>query len=241
MSDGLFYIFSEQVEEGWWSGCLNNKSGLFPSNFVKELDPSGEDGESNDTAADETGRRETLVQHVCLSKQNHKPWGFLVFFGCSAVIWLFVNHFNICLTFRNTVYDKRQWITYFRRSLITCIVTLVGMELNGVVQVLLHTIWNKPQQEVKCLVEVVKPFVFQWHACEPEPCACVHAFTCVQFLLWVNFSLYISLLVIPISPAGTGQQQIHSTSLCNFIWFRNKSVLMNNLTCWLLPLTVSAF
>lgn len=68
----FFYIFSEQVEEGWWSGCLNNKSGLFPSNFVKELDASGEDGESNDTAADETGRRETLVQHICLSKQHHK-------------------------------------------------------------------------------------------------------------------------------------------------------------------------
>lgn len=34
---------------------MNGKSGLFPSNFVKELDASGEDGESNDTAADETG------------------------------------------------------------------------------------------------------------------------------------------------------------------------------------------
>ncbi|XP_039637824.1 CD2-associated protein isoform X2 [Perca fluviatilis] len=45
---------TEEVEEGWWSGDLNGKSGLFPSNFVKELDATGEDGESNDTAADET-------------------------------------------------------------------------------------------------------------------------------------------------------------------------------------------
>ncbi|XP_070781842.1 CD2-associated protein [Enoplosus armatus] len=44
----------EEVEEGWWSGSLNGKSGLFPSNFVKELDAVGEDGESNDAAADET-------------------------------------------------------------------------------------------------------------------------------------------------------------------------------------------
>ncbi|CAK6976951.1 CD2-associated protein [Scomber scombrus] len=44
----------EEVEEGWWNGFFNGKSGLFPSNFVKELDATGEDGESNDTAADET-------------------------------------------------------------------------------------------------------------------------------------------------------------------------------------------
>nr|2FEI_A Chain A, CD2-associated protein [Homo sapiens] len=29
---------NEEVEEGWWSGTLNNKLGLFPSNFVKELE-----------------------------------------------------------------------------------------------------------------------------------------------------------------------------------------------------------
>uniref|UniRef100_A0A8C4GUI1 Osteoclast-stimulating factor 1 n=1 Tax=Dicentrarchus labrax TaxID=13489 RepID=A0A8C4GUI1_DICLA len=44
----------EEVEEGWWSGSFNGKSGLFPSNFVKELDAAGEDAEPNDTAADET-------------------------------------------------------------------------------------------------------------------------------------------------------------------------------------------
>uniref|UniRef100_A0A8C4NI29 Osteoclast-stimulating factor 1 n=1 Tax=Dicentrarchus labrax TaxID=13489 RepID=A0A8C4NI29_DICLA len=46
----------EEVEEGWWSGSFNGKSGLFPSNFVKELDAAGEDAEPNDTAADETGK-----------------------------------------------------------------------------------------------------------------------------------------------------------------------------------------
>ncbi|XP_034436439.1 CD2-associated protein isoform X1 [Hippoglossus hippoglossus] len=44
----------EEVEEGWWNGNVNCKSGLFPSNFVKELDAMAEDGESVDTAADET-------------------------------------------------------------------------------------------------------------------------------------------------------------------------------------------
>ncbi|MCI4389234.1 hypothetical protein PGIGA_G00095540 [Pangasianodon gigas] len=38
---------SEEVEEGWWSGIVNGKTGLFPSNFVKEIETS-EDGESNE-------------------------------------------------------------------------------------------------------------------------------------------------------------------------------------------------
>lgn len=38
---------SEEVEEGWWSGTLNNKLGLFPSNFVKELELT-DDGEAHD-------------------------------------------------------------------------------------------------------------------------------------------------------------------------------------------------
>nr|XP_046228586.1 CD2-associated protein isoform X2 [Scatophagus argus] len=54
LKSGDIIDITEEVEEGWWSGNLNGKSGLFPSNFVKELDATGEDGESNDTAADET-------------------------------------------------------------------------------------------------------------------------------------------------------------------------------------------
>ncbi|XP_037305214.2 CD2-associated protein isoform X2 [Pungitius pungitius] len=44
----------EEVEEGWWNGNFNGKSGLFPSNFVKELDATGEDGDTSEGAADET-------------------------------------------------------------------------------------------------------------------------------------------------------------------------------------------
>ncbi|XP_047429216.1 CD2-associated protein isoform X2 [Mugil cephalus] len=59
LKTGEIIDITEEVEEGWWSGSLNGKSGLFPSNFVKELDPMGEDGEPkepkepNDAAADE--------------------------------------------------------------------------------------------------------------------------------------------------------------------------------------------
>ncbi|KAM6184690.1 CD2-associated protein [Rhynchocyon petersi] len=42
---------NEEVEEGWWSGTLNNKSGLFPSNFVKELEATDE-GESHEAQED---------------------------------------------------------------------------------------------------------------------------------------------------------------------------------------------
>ncbi|XP_074541086.1 CD2-associated protein [Halichoeres trimaculatus] len=45
---------NEEIEEGWWSGSLKGKSGLFPSNFVKEVDSTEAESETNDVAADET-------------------------------------------------------------------------------------------------------------------------------------------------------------------------------------------
>uniref|UniRef100_A0A8D2CV68 SH3 domain-containing protein n=1 Tax=Sciurus vulgaris TaxID=55149 RepID=A0A8D2CV68_SCIVU len=42
---------NEEVEEGWWSGTLNNKLGLFPSNFVKEFEVT-DDGETHETVED---------------------------------------------------------------------------------------------------------------------------------------------------------------------------------------------
>ncbi|XP_063007024.1 CD2-associated protein isoform X2 [Melospiza melodia melodia] len=41
----------DEVEEGWWSGILNGKAGMFPSNFVKELE-STDDGETQDALDD---------------------------------------------------------------------------------------------------------------------------------------------------------------------------------------------
>lgn len=49
---------------------MNGKAGLFPSNFVKELDAMAEDGDSNDTTVDETGRHRRkqtgLHVHICV-------------------------------------------------------------------------------------------------------------------------------------------------------------------------------
>ncbi|XP_038655817.1 CD2-associated protein isoform X1 [Scyliorhinus canicula] len=42
----------DEVEEGWWKGVLNEKTGLFPSNFVKELIDPTEDGESNEVLSE---------------------------------------------------------------------------------------------------------------------------------------------------------------------------------------------
>ncbi|XP_072412690.1 CD2-associated protein isoform X4 [Chiloscyllium punctatum] len=42
----------EEVEEGWWRGILNEKIGLFPSNFVKELIDQTEDGDSNEVLSE---------------------------------------------------------------------------------------------------------------------------------------------------------------------------------------------
>lgn len=49
-----------EVEEGWWEGVLNGKTGMFPSNFIKEL--SGESDElciSQDEQMSKSSLRET--------------------------------------------------------------------------------------------------------------------------------------------------------------------------------------
>ncbi|KAG8546207.1 hypothetical protein GDO81_019543, partial [Engystomops pustulosus] len=48
---GAILDITEEVEEGWWSGTSNGRSGLFPSNFVKELELS-DDGESQESSED---------------------------------------------------------------------------------------------------------------------------------------------------------------------------------------------
>ncbi|XP_059897013.1 CD2-associated protein isoform X1 [Gadus macrocephalus] len=55
---GELVDINEEVEEGWWSGSVNGRSGLFPSNFVKEL----EDEETAETASatDEIDGKEVL-------------------------------------------------------------------------------------------------------------------------------------------------------------------------------------
>lgn len=47
LKTGDIIDITEEVEEGWWSGSMNGKSGLFPSNFVKEIE-STEETETSD-------------------------------------------------------------------------------------------------------------------------------------------------------------------------------------------------
>ncbi|XP_036406495.1 CD2-associated protein isoform X1 [Megalops cyprinoides] len=51
----------EEVEEGWWSGTMNGKSGLFPSNFVKELDGSEDDEPNDNTDETESTGKDSLA------------------------------------------------------------------------------------------------------------------------------------------------------------------------------------
>lgn len=39
-----FYVSCVQVEEGWWEGVLNGKTGMFPSNFIKDVGSETEIG-----------------------------------------------------------------------------------------------------------------------------------------------------------------------------------------------------
>ncbi|XP_032331759.1 SH3 domain-containing kinase-binding protein 1 isoform X2 [Camelus ferus] len=49
-----------EVEEGWWEGVLNGKTGMFPSNFIKELSGDSDDlGISQDEQLSKSSLRET--------------------------------------------------------------------------------------------------------------------------------------------------------------------------------------
>lgn len=48
-------MFLRQVEEGWWEGLLNGKTGMFPSNFTKEIL-----AEPDNPAVDATASQEEL-------------------------------------------------------------------------------------------------------------------------------------------------------------------------------------
>uniref|UniRef100_A0A8B9H233 Osteoclast-stimulating factor 1 n=1 Tax=Astyanax mexicanus TaxID=7994 RepID=A0A8B9H233_ASTMX len=50
---------TEEVEEGWWSGSMNGKSGLFPSNFVKEVEMNEEE-EISDVPDDPDSKDEAM-------------------------------------------------------------------------------------------------------------------------------------------------------------------------------------
>ncbi|XP_037541651.1 CD2-associated protein [Nematolebias whitei] len=80
---------TEEVEEGWWSGTVNGKSGLFPSNFVEELETTGEEPEPKNTSANVTDGGGTEVVTTPTSPQpasgsdplRHPPKGPRLGFG----------------------------------------------------------------------------------------------------------------------------------------------------------------
>lgn len=57
-----------QVEEGWWEGILNGKTGMFPSNFIKELSDSDEVGIAQEEQVKSSKEKFIIdVLYVCLS------------------------------------------------------------------------------------------------------------------------------------------------------------------------------
>ncbi|KAJ8009151.1 hypothetical protein DPEC_G00085920 [Dallia pectoralis] len=52
---------NEEVEEGWWSGTMNGKTGLFPSNFVKEIEKSDNGEANNDPDESDGNAKEALL------------------------------------------------------------------------------------------------------------------------------------------------------------------------------------
>ncbi|KAG2468704.1 MEP1A protein, partial [Polypterus senegalus] len=50
--------FTEEVEEGWWNGTINGKFGLFPSNFVREIEGAEDEEEREATEESESSTKE---------------------------------------------------------------------------------------------------------------------------------------------------------------------------------------
>ena len=73
-----------QVEEGWWEGVLNGKTGMFPSNFIKELSGESDDlGISQDDQLSKSSKevlpphRRGWGTHGCHSSLPSVPWPVL--------------------------------------------------------------------------------------------------------------------------------------------------------------------
>lgn len=61
---------SMQVEEGWWEGVLNGKTGMFPSNFIKELS-----GESDELGISQDEQLSKSSKEVYCTEQERRPLG----------------------------------------------------------------------------------------------------------------------------------------------------------------------
>lgn len=68
MLNPLFLDFAfVQVEEGWWEGILNGKTGMFPSNFIKELSDSDDVGIAQEEQVKPSKEKNIIdVLYVCL-------------------------------------------------------------------------------------------------------------------------------------------------------------------------------
>lgn len=62
LQNGQSIDFIREVEEGWWEGAVNGKTGVFPSNFV-ELE-EGEPSESEGTKAAGSGEKDGDFQEI---------------------------------------------------------------------------------------------------------------------------------------------------------------------------------
>lgn len=71
------FLFPRQVEEGWWEGLLNGKTGMFPSNFTKEI-LAESDTPSADTPASQEELRSGRTSE-CPSQSDEEKnlcWNF---------------------------------------------------------------------------------------------------------------------------------------------------------------------
>lgn len=74
---------SVQVEEGWWEGVLNGKTGMFPSNFIKEL--SGESDELGISQDEQLSKSSKAV--YCTEQERGRPRGSVLaslMYDCSV-------------------------------------------------------------------------------------------------------------------------------------------------------------
>lgn len=64
-----------QVEEGWWEGFLNGKTGMFPSNFTKEIVTESDTAATDSSTSQEdlrSGRTsESQLLLNCCSRHGH--------------------------------------------------------------------------------------------------------------------------------------------------------------------------
>ncbi|KAL0587977.1 SH3 domain-containing kinase-binding protein 1 [Plecturocebus cupreus] len=131
----FLYFSRDRVEEGWWEGVLNGKTGMFPSNFIKELS-----GESDELGISQDEQLSKSSKEVHPTKQERGKGladcalaSLLLCILCREAMGLKVSLQLLCCPFQLTeqkVYGRKEWkVVGDKQSVLELLLPSLGWDL----------------------------------------------------------------------------------------------------------------